>query len=193
MVSDIELVKLVQDNNCEKSILELINRHTPICHKIINKFEKTFREMGIDVEELALENPIIIYHCAKNFDPTKKAKFSSWLANNIKYNCLNLLYKRKNTISIDDEEIGENILFIPDDKESNKEKKEYVFSILSQMKDSRLEKIIEMRYFGDKESKKWKNIAKSLNTSYMTVSILHKKALRFLKSKFQSKNLSDFV
>jgi RNA polymerase sigma factor (sigma-70 family) len=149
--------------------------------------------MGVDTEEIAQENPTIIYHCAKNYNPEKKSKFSSWLANNVRYNCLNYLYKTKPNLSIEDQDLSDILMNLQSEGTNYKDKKEFIFGILAQMKDPRLEKIIELRYFGDKESKKWKNIAAALDTSYMTVSVLHKKALKFLKSKMNSNFLADFI
>jgi DNA-directed RNA polymerase specialized sigma subunit len=101
--------------------------------------------------------------------------------------------KHKWTISLDDENqktLAANLCQQSNDFE---EKKDYIFNLLCQMKDKRLEKIILLRYYGDKSSRKWKNISKELGVTYQTAITLHKKALDFLKTKIESKEMQDFV
>ena len=191
--TDNELVTKVILQQCNQSLKTLIERHSPLCFDIFKKYNKILQERGISPEDLVSEKDYIIYKCTLNFDETQNSKFSTWLANHVKYKCLTNITKHKWAISLDDENqknIAANLCQEINDFE---EKKEFVFNLLSQMKDKRLEKIIMLRYYGDKSSRKWKNISKELGVTYQTAITLHKKALEFLKTKIESKEMQDFV
>jgi DNA-directed RNA polymerase specialized sigma subunit len=115
------------------------------------------------------------------------------LANHVKYKCLTNITKQKWSVSLDDENNSQITSKLTENKDDFSEKRDFIFNLLSQMKDKRLEKIIAMRYYGDKNSRKWKNISKELGITYQTAITLHKKALDFLKTKIQSKSMQDFV
>jgi len=190
---DNELVAQVKNNQCSQSLKTLIERHSPLCFDIFKKYHKVLQERGISPEELTDEKDLIIYKCTLNFDENQKSKFSTWLANHVKYKCLTSITKHKWNLSLDDENQKKLIAEIAEEKDDFIEKREFIFNLLSQMKDKRLEKIIYLRYYGDKASRKWKNISKELGVTYQTAITLHKKALDFLKTKMKSKEMQDFV
>ena len=177
--TDNELVTKVKLHQCNQSLKTLIDRHSPLCFDIFKKYNKILQERGISPEDLVSEKDYIIYKCTLNFDETQNSKFSTWLANHVKYKCLTNITKHKWAISLDDENQKNVTSNLCQDSNDFEEKKEFVFNLLSQMKDKRLEKIIMMRYYGDKTSRKWKNISKELGVTYQTAITLHKKALEF--------------
>ena len=135
-----------------------------------------------------------------SFDETKKIKFSTWLGNQVRYQCLNLLKKKKKVISCDQEGIelasnkNEDILFEQENKERNKSLVEYVTSVVSKMKDPRIKQIFEMRYFS-KNGKKtsWQKIGSELDISAQTAINIHERALKLIRKKINSDNLSDHI
>lgn len=192
-LTDLELVQKVKSKNCSESLKILIERHSPLCFDVFKKYDKALREKNVDVDDLKEEKDYIIYKCTLNFDDSKNSKFSTWLANHVKYKCLTNITKQKWNVSLDDENNNHIVSKLAVEKDEFLEKRDFVFNLLSQMKDKRLEKIISMRYYGDKNSRKWKNISKELNITYQTAITLHKKALDFLKTKIQSQHMQDFV
>lgn len=191
--SDNELVTKVKLHQCNQSLKTLIDRHSALCFDIFKKYNKILQERGISPEDLVSEKDYIIYKCTLNFDETQNSKFSTWLANHVKYKCLTNITKHKWAVSLDDENQKNLTANLSQDSNDFEEKKEFIFNLLSQMKDKRLEKIIMLRYYGDKSSRKWKNISKELGVTYQTAITLHKKALEFLKTKIESKEMQDFV
>lgn len=191
--SDVELVRKVKTLKCNDSLKTLIERHSALCFDTFNKYNRALIEKGVNVEDLVEEKDYLIYKCTLNFDETKNSKFSTWLANHVKYKCLTNITKQKWNVSIDDENNNQIVSKLSESKDDFSEKRDFVFNLLAQMKDKRLEKIISMRYYGDKNSRKWKNISKELGITYQTAITLHKKALDFLKTKIESKNMQDFV
>lgn len=191
--TDNELVTKVKLHQCNQSLKTLIDRHSALCFDIFKKYNKILQERGISPEDLVSEKDYIIYKCTLNFDETQNSKFSTWLANHVKYKCLTNITKHKWAVSLDDENQKNLTANLSQDSNDFEEKKEFIFNLLSQMKDKRLEKIIMLRYYGDKSSRKWKNISKELGVTYQTAITLHKKALEFLKTKIESKEMQDFV
>jgi len=192
-VTDVELVKNVKNLKCDASLKVLIERHSALCFDTFKKYNRALVEKGVNIDDLLEEKDYLIYRCTLNFDETKNSKFSTWLANHVKYKCLTNITKQKWSVSLDDENNSQMTSKLTENKDDFSEKRDFVFNLLSQMRDKRLEKIIAMRYYGDKNSRKWKNISKELGITYQTAITLHKKALDFLKTKIQSKSMQDFV
>jgi len=101
--TDNELVTKVKLQQCNQSLKTLIERHSPLCFDIFKKYNKILQERGISPEDLVSEKDYIIYKCTLNFDETQNSKFSTWLANHVKYKCLTNITKHKWAISLDDE------------------------------------------------------------------------------------------
>ena len=191
--TDNELVVKVREHQCNDSLKSLIERHTPLCFDIYKKYSKILSDRGVSQEDIADEKNYIIYKCTLSFKENQNSKFSTWVASHIKYKCLTLISKHKWSISIDDENyknVVENLTCIVDE---NEEEKSFIFNILAKMKDKRLSRIIELRYYGDKSTRKWKNISKDIGITYQTAITLHKKALNFLSTKIGSKDMQDVV
>ena len=54
-VTDNSLVNNVKNSSCEESLLELANRHTGLCFKIMKKYAKTFCANDICIQEKPAE------------------------------------------------------------------------------------------------------------------------------------------
>ena len=52
-LTDICLVNNVKNVNCEKSLQELIKRHSGLCFKIMSRFSKSFYANNIDLDSEA--------------------------------------------------------------------------------------------------------------------------------------------
>jgi DNA-directed RNA polymerase sigma subunit (sigma70/sigma32) len=75
---------------------------------------------------------------------------------------------------------------------SVKENVEYVFNILDQIKDKRVERVFSQRYFINPNKKSsWASIAKNLGVTTQTVINLHNKGMKILRKKMNSKD--EFV
>lgn len=183
MLSDLDLIDRIKKEACNQSMIELCERHRPICFGVLRRYEKRL-EHHPDFEELKNEIDYMIFSCAASFNPEKGSKFSTWLANNFKYKCLNCLCNKKNKIIWGVNEYKEDLSNGTDEyffEEKLKYYKELIFNELNRHSDHRLEKVIYLRYFGDKESRKWKNISKVMKTTHQTAITLHHKAIKFLK------------
>ena len=76
------------------------------------------------------------------------------------------------------------------EKEELKEDLDYVFNLLRQLKDSRIQTVFKLRYFhGDKKKMPWVKVAKTLKISTQTAINLHNKGKSILNRKMKSKGL----
>ena len=186
-MQDEQLISNIKNNACNSSLNELINKHTGLCYDIYRKYlpsQELSGNFSINVEN---DKDFMIYKSAMSFDPSKKVKFCTWLGNQVRYQCLNLLRKKKSkshVISLEEDKLEEMVArndeYIYSSACTNESKSltEYVNSVINQMKDSRVKKIFDLRYFS-KTGKKmpWQKIGETLGISAQTAINIHEKAL----------------
>lgn len=150
--TDNELIKSIKERNDEISLKTLIDRHSPLCNNIYTKYSNALSCSGIFIDDVKREKDYIVYKSAISFNPDKKSKFSTWLYNQIRYQCLNLLNDGNKCITMEEKDliyhIDKNAL---KDNFSKEELKEYIFDILSSLQDQRIYKIYKLRYFSNKK------------------------------------------
>ena len=193
-IEDSTLVKRVKRKKCNKSLKELIDRHSPLCYDIYKKYSAAMQSSGVCLSDIYGEKDYIVYKSAVSFDPDKKTKFSTWLGNQVRYYCLNLINGNKH-ICVGDE----NLDFYVDQKTEQDKRDiageiDYIFNLLSQLHDKRIQKIFKLRYFhGAKNKMPWVKVAKELEVSTQTAINLHNKGVEIIFKKVKSKTLSDFL
>jgi RNA polymerase sigma factor (sigma-70 family) len=192
-LTDLHLIKRIKDKNCEKSLIELSERHSGLYFKIIKKYSKSFFANNIDLNEATSDKNLIIWNSAKNFKEDKNVKFSTWLANQVKYFCLNTLNKKsKDRLVATEDQILDSL-----NEKPITQKHEYLFeftgNILSQLKDSRIRKIFSLRYSSAEKKPSWCIIAEKLQISTQTAINLHNKGISILRKKIKSEKFLDNV
>ena len=192
-VSDNYLVERIRLNNCERSLSELINRHSPLCFKILKKYSSSFYANNIDITETSMDKNLIIWNSAKSFSIDKKVKFSTWLANQIKYYCLNSINKKVKDRLVNTED---EILDALKEKETHVPSEnlfEFTGNILSQLKDPRVKHIFSLRYSNNSKKPSWSKIAQKLNISTQTAINLHNRGIEILRKKIKSEKFLDSI
>ena len=192
-VSDNYLVERIRLRSCERSLSELINRHSPLCFKILRKYSGSFYANNIDIAETSMDKNLIIWNSAKSFSIDKKVKFSTWLANQIKYHCLNSINKKVKDRLVTTED---NILDSLKEKETHAPTEdlfEFTGNILSQLKDSRVKRIFSLRYSSTRKKPSWSKIAQELNISTQTAINLHNRGIEILRKKMKSEKFLDSI
>ena len=182
--SDLTLISKIQDKNDQDSLLELIDRHSGIFHSMVNYF-MSHPQNTLDKSYLVGEKDSTIYDSALNYDPNRNTKFSTHLANQTKWKCLNLLNKKKKNkeVFIDDdsnyiEPSCESFIY-----DINKGEALSVFKkCLKNEKDERVKKIVDMRY-GTVNNKltPWRFIAQELKMSIQGCINIHNKFINKVK------------
>ena len=189
MQTDLTLINKIKDSHDEESLLELINRHSGIYHTMVNYFLSGNQNVG-DKTALSEEKSLNIYSSALSYDPNRKTKFSTHLANQTKWKCLNIINKKKRNreVYLDDDKS-----FIEPSCESflNQIKKNEVFgmfkSCLKEEPDNRVKKIVDLRYNTDNNKvRAWRIIAKEMGMSIQGCINIHNKFIQKVKQKTQN-------
>ena len=192
-LTDLHLIKRIKDKNCEKSLIELSERHSGLYFKIIKKYSKSFFANNIDLNEATADKNSIIWNSAKNFKEDKNVKFSTWLANQVKYFCLNTLNKKsKDRLVATEDQILDSLNEKPI-TQKHENLFEFTGNILSQLKDSRIRKIFSLRYSSAEKKPSWCIIAEKLQISTQTAINLHNKGISILRKKIKSEKFLDNV
>ena len=192
-LSDNHLVQRIKVKNCEKSLIELSSRHSGLYFKILKKYSKSFFANNIDINEAASDKNLIIWNSVKSFSIDKNVKFSTWLANQTKYHCLNTLNKKSKDRLVT---TGDEILDFLNEEESPSSPDplfEFIENILSQLKDKRIKVIFSMRYSRKEKKPSWCIVAKKLEISTQTAINLHNRGIKILRKKIKSEKFLDNV
>jgi len=192
-LSDGHLIERIKDTSCEKSLLELSKRHSGLFFKILKKYSKSFFANQIDLNEAASEKNLIIWNSVKSFSGEKNVKFSTWLANQTKYYCLNTLNKKSKDRLV---ATGDDLLdYLNEEEEGTCSESlfEFIENILSQLRDKRIKKIFLMRYSRYNKKPSWCSVANDLNISTQTAINLHNRGIKILRKKLSSEKFLDNV
>jgi RNA polymerase sigma factor (sigma-70 family) len=195
-MDDKELVEKLKEYECEDSLKELIQRHSALCYSVYYKYSGALASSGVNFTEALKEKDFVIYKAAKSYKADKKAKFSTWLGNYTRYHCLNLMNDKRNYICVEDKDLHYHI-----DKQASeeapvenlKEIREYVRNILSQLRDGRIKKVFELRYFSSNGKATWNTISKKMHVSIQTVINLHSRGAKILRKKIHSEEYKDMI
>lgn len=187
--SDEFLVKKVIEDNCNDSFMEIVSRHESLYYKICKKYEPVFVAKGINLNDVNDDKLFVIYKAITSYKSEKKIKISSWIGSFTKYYCLTKLTHYK-PFSPLDESWGQNLAYSPDNSHTT----DYIFNVLSSLKDERISKVFKLRYFSKNSTKlPWREIGKTLGLSNQTVSNLHDTGIKILRSKLKSESCMDAV
>jgi len=193
--TDSQLTKKLRTHGCEESFLELCRRYENVYYKICQKYRHALIKSGVQPEDVFAEKDLIVLKCALSFDPNRNTKFSTWLGNYAKFTCLNYVNSKKYIFSSDTQELSDFIeesQSVPDHTNNLSEEYKILKSTMNELKDARIKKIFEMRYFYDnKKEGTWKKISESLGMSIQTAINLHKKGLVILKNRLKNKIVVD--
>jgi len=189
IMRDEDLATSIQKNkNSDVCLNILIERHSGLCVEMINSYmSRNYNETLRS--EMIKEKDYDIYTSALKFNPTKGAKFTTYLGNEIKWKCLNLYNKNKKnpTLNIEDNLIN-YFNFIHN--EPNNENTEVFNNIISKAEkhpDKRVGQIFKLRYVVGKKNSvmPWKYISKSLNMSIQGCINIHDSALENFRKKIR--------
>jgi len=182
--SDLTLIKKLKSKSDEDSLIELIERHSGIYHSMVNHF-MSHPQNTLDKNQMVDEKDSTIYSAAMNYDPSRKTKFSTHLANQTKWKCLNLLNKNKRMkeFFIDEDE---NYYEPSCESFISDLTRQEVFSLfrkcLKREKDERVKKIVDIRYDGpDNKLTPWRVISDELKMSIQGCINIHNRFIEKVK------------
>lgn len=182
--SDLTLIEKLQERKDEDSLLQLIERHSGIYHSMVNHF-MSHPQNALDKDQMVNEKDATIYSAAMNYDPNRKTKFSTHLANQTKWKCLNLLNKNKRMkqFFIDEDENH----FEPSCESfiadlTRGEVLSVFETCLKKEKDERVKKIVDVRYGRtDNKLTPWRVISEELKMSIQGCINIHNRFIEKVK------------
>jgi DNA-directed RNA polymerase specialized sigma subunit len=194
LLKDESLISNIKNqNDTEKSLKVLIERHSGLCIDMINSYVSKDKNESLRIE-LIKEKDYQIYVSALRYDPNRGSKFSTYLGNEIKWKCLNIHNKNKRHKSIPVEEnLIDYFSYLSKDKDTDTDtdKKNDIFnSVIEYTKnypDERIGKIFNLRYVVGKNNSvmPWKYISKEIGMSIQGCINLHNSTLKKIKTKIR--------
>jgi len=201
-VPDLSLIENIQKNvERDKSLNELIQRHSGIYFSIVNKFfpesKNVSAKLNIDRDLVFDSKDYVIYQSALSYDKTKGAKFSTHIGNQARYFCLSQINKAKSFVPFEPAEF-EN-MFV-DESAAVHEKidaslSSTVIDIIKHMPDERIFEIFKLRYLDSKGDRvtPWSKIHKKIPHAkakgrHLTIQgciNLHNKAIKEIQKKIK--------
>ena len=196
MESDLSLIKKIQSEDNQACLESLIQRHSGIYVYVVDQYTKNPNSI-IDRETIMQEKDTVIYTAALNYNPKCKSKFSTYLANEAKWKCLNAIskVKRRKETSLDEitSGISENSSLTVNDNSCERLIKLESFNVFKDMldseKDKRVKKIIDIRYnTTNNKLVPWRIVAKEIGMSIQGCINIHNKFINKVKKQLTKKN-----
>jgi RNA polymerase sigma factor (sigma-70 family) len=193
---DLSLINLAKDGD-NNSIQKLIDKHSGICVDVYKKYINLPNVSGFVSDDIISSKDYIIYNSAKTYDSSRGSKFSTWLANQTKYYCLNSINKYGKLIPTDDSILFnsiENSNLTSSDSEKVNDTKNVIVEIIKETLDSlsnkKIKKCIEIKYFSNDEKRKtYTDVASEMNVTVQTVINWHNKFIKMVKQKCKNRKI----
>lgn len=191
-LSDLELIRQIKDDGSSEAFEEILSRHTGIYLDTLSKYAPK-NGNHISHDDMVDNTKSNIYDAVLKYDPTRGAKFPTFLGNDTRWKCLNMSKRsRKYTcFSLDSNpssfETGERLFFgkrpdselVEESCVENISKHEILLKldiIINRTDDPRVREIFDLRYNPPNHKlTPWKRIAKKLNMSIQGVIDIHNK------------------
>jgi len=183
MDSDLCLISNIKQKNDSDSLKELIDRHSGIFVDTVNKTVSASCHF-VDKGSLLEDKDYYIYNAALKYDADRNTKFSTYLANETRWMCLNVYNKNKKMIQepLDDsfkEKVSDEDFL--QELQTN-ELVGKVFELAKKNPDKRIKKILDMRYcVGYNKVHSWREISSELNLSIQGCIDIHDKFIQKIK------------
>jgi DNA-directed RNA polymerase specialized sigma subunit len=193
--TDLELINEIKKGINSSENYEIISeRHSPIYYYIVNKFvsdknkEKKLDFLG--------DKDYYMFMAISEFDKSKKTKFSTYLANKIKWMCINDYHKtrKRGTINEENQKIDASMPrqegFHGLKNEPKENEVERFFALAQKDSDKRIFKIFSLRYLKGKGNKlmPWRDVCKEegVNLSIQGCINIHNQFIKKIKSKMEN-------
>lgn len=158
--NDMDLINQIKTTQDSNALTELANRHTGIYMMIINQYAKSITNTQ-ELEDLREEKDYYIYKWSMKFDPSRNMKFSTYIGENTKFLCKNLIRSMTNKPIFETEDALYNMSDDCDFTTLNCDQND-IEDMLHNEEDGSINKIIEMRNSGHT----WKEVGSAINMSY---------------------------
>lgn len=180
MLTDEQLIEKLKTSEGSTSLLELYSKHHKLMFSTAQKYCAPGSQEFLDVETYFLS---IIYDSAIKYDSEKGSKFSTWLANQVRYFCLNSFSeKARKEQSVEPDYLKYLLSLRPAEVYDSKVNIiKNVKDLLSQINDEKIKNVISIRYFSSDKIVSYNEIADKLNITAQTALNWHNKFIHFIQ------------
>lgn len=189
MESDLSLINKIQSENDENCLVELIERHSGIYIYIVDQFSKNHNPL-LDKNLILEDKDYVIYKSALKYNPKINVKFSTYLANEARWKCLNHINKKKKKkeSSMQDLEFDPSLEETPLTETLKFEGYNVLQKMLKKENDERVKKIIDIRYNSDNiKLIPWRVIADELKLSIQGCINIHDRFIAKVQKELNKK------
>ncbi len=189
MLTDVDLIKKVKEEQDSTALNELVTRHTGIYIDILKRYTshaaQTRTDMAIEKQDMMSDKTLNIYLYALDYDPNKNMKFSVYLGKRLKWDCIGAYNN-----SICSREIGtSDFPDLPDDKiSSDEETIKFIVESTSEIQDERFLEIFKLRHMQDKPVS-WKKIGKVIGMTSEGARKVYNHNVEFLRNRIKKEQL----
>ena len=199
MISSVEklqdnaLVELAASGDNE-AFKELSQRHSGICVETYKKYINFPNIPNYISEELINSKDYVMFNSARSLNPEKGAKFSTWLANQVRFFCLNSLNKELKKPMVELNVESSEFKLFQEEKENKSdfqklflnENGEKIRNLLKNYKNKKIKECIYRKYFDAQgEEKTFTQVAKEMNVTVQTVINWHGKFIKLAKARLK--------
>lgn len=193
-LDDLTLInKIKADDESDACIEELQKRHGGIVSHVYQNYMGVINNSGVNSISTGHKYGDVkrtIWEAAKNFDESKKSKYSTWLYNSTRFICLNAIRESNKEISCDpdtlmfqiDNESHEEPGFLDINEEDILAKaKEFIENI----KEPHIKQLMTLRYLHSKPNGKkytWKEISDIISYTPQHIYNMHNSCLEKLRT-----------
>lgn len=188
---DLYYIQAVQKEGDNESFLTLVERHTPLYHSVCKKYLPTLLASGVNIQDIYNDKEYIFLNSISSYDPDENTKFSTWLANQTRYYCLNTINKKIKEQNVSLNDINE-INIEQKEEPYNKDTYNHAMFILNQLKDKRIYRIFKLMFLGKKKLTLAETGEKMHLSGQGVRNLLHK-GLNILRTKMDSNVCFDYI
>jgi RNA polymerase sigma factor (sigma-70 family) len=188
---ELEIIKKAKSGN-EEAINHLIDSHSGICVNVYKKYLSPGIAPQYVQDDIVNSKNYIIYNSIKSYDPSHGSKFSTWLANQVRFYCLNCINKNKKHKFSEVENIenlseNEEPKWNPYDESLKKDRIDQLKELVDSIDDKKIKTLIQKKYFSEKNKVvSFTEIAKEMGVTVQTAINWHNKFINFAKTKIKN-------
>lgn len=178
-MTDIDLINKVKNELDSDALKELVNRHTGLYMDILNKYSYV---PEVEKNDFKADKTYNIYQYALDYNPDKNMKFSVYMGQRLKWECIGTIVK-----AVDSEEITPEVL-VEDFELPDKDTVKFIVDNTKEITDKRFFKVFKMRHLQEKPAS-WSQIGKSIGMTHEGARKIYLHNIEFLRNRIKRENL----
>jgi len=186
-MKDADLIKKIQNDNCNESLKVLYDRYAALCVKVVKSYEDILKNSCDDYDLLTNNKQYLVYQAAKTFKMDRNVMFSTWLYTKVRFLILAYVTRHKKKLfALSDGVLNafeKEMLEVEKTKREGENKKDGIIETLLYLKDKRIHKIFSYKY--SNYGYNHKDIAKKMNMSISNVGRLHRVGVKHLRKRLE--------